>query len=66
MTTYNDRQDIKALRQMDRVLGTVQAIRDDVNDGEFDGARSHLEILKRQLADLDEKLLAAALAPQEG
>ncbi len=66
MTNYDDRPDLKALRQMDRVLGTVQAIRDDVNDAEFDGARSHLEILKRQLADLDEKLLAAALAPQEG
>lgn len=49
-----------AVRQMDRVYAQVHAIRDDVNDGEFDGARSHLEILKRQIADLDQKLLAAA------
>lgn len=55
----------KAERQMERVFGQVCAIRDDVKDGEFDGARSHLEILKRQLADLDEKLLAAALATAE-
>lgn len=50
----------KAQRQMDRVFGTACAIRDDVKDGEFDGARAHIEILKRQLADLDEKLYVAA------
>lgn len=49
-----------AQRQMDRVFGSVRAIADDVRDGEFDGARSHLEILKRQIADLDEKLYIAA------
>lgn len=48
---------------MDRVSVQFRAIADDVSDGEFDGARSHLEILKRQLADLDEKLYAAATDP---
>lgn len=52
----------KAKRQMDRVLSQINAIKWDVDDGEFDGARSHIEILKRQLADLDEKLYAAATA----
>lgn len=50
-----------ASRQMDRAFSTMAAIRDDVLDGEFDGARSHIEILRRQVADLDEKLLSAAL-----
>jgi polyhydroxyalkanoate synthesis regulator phasin len=57
---------MKAKRQAERAYGSMKAINDDVMEGEFDGARSHIEILKRQLADLDEKLLAAALAPQEG
>lgn len=56
----------KAIRQSERAFGSMKAIHDDVRDGEFDGARSHIEILKRQLADLDEKLLAAVLVPQEG
>lgn len=53
---------VKAQRQSDRAYGTMKAIHDDIKDGEFDGARSHIEILKRQLADLDEKLYAAATA----
>ena len=55
-----------AERQMERAYGSMVAIRDDVRDGELDGARSHLEILRRQLADLDEKLLAAAFATAPG
>lgn len=50
-------------RQAERAYSSMAAIRDDVNDGEFDGARSHIEILQRQLADLSEKLYAAATAP---
>lgn len=54
----------RAVRQVERACIEMQMIRDDVRDGEFDGARSHLEILRRQLADLDEKLLAAASTDQ--
>lgn len=50
----------KAERQMDRAYATMHAIRDDVQAGEYDGARAHLEILRRQLSDLDEKLFQAA------
>lgn len=49
----------KALRQSERAYGTMKSIHDDVKDGEFDGARSHIEILRRQLTDLDEKLYVA-------
>lgn len=54
-----------AKREMDRFYAEVRAIRDDVQNDEFDGARSHLEILKRRIASLDEKLLAAAFATAE-
>lgn len=55
----------RAVRQMERANGTMKAIRDDVNEGEIDGARSHLAILMRQLTDLDERLLAVALTHAE-
>jgi hypothetical protein len=56
----SDNEADRATRQMERAYASMHAIRDDVNDGEFDGARAHLDILRRQLADLDEKLLSAA------
>lgn len=49
-----------ALRQMDKCTATMQAIRDDVHDDEFDGARAHIEILRGQLAELSEKLFQTA------
>lgn len=46
-------------RSVQRAYAEMAMIQEDVRDGEFDGARSHIAILRRRLAELDEKLLAA-------